>query len=115
MSATHGELYPACGPWPLVPECPKRAAGICLGRPISSGSAVAIFGWKVEPARTADRSRVPRAVWLVSEAIRVQQVEREIALRFGFGDFRDYLRSRRAMGWGYNRIARETGQHRDWV
>jgi hypothetical protein len=47
--------------------------------------------------------------------LRVRQVEREIALRFGFRDFTDYFRNRRARGWGYNRIARETGQNRDWV
>jgi hypothetical protein len=47
--------------------------------------------------------------------LRVRQVEREIALRFGFRDFTDYFRNRRDQGWGYNRIARETGQNRDWV
>jgi len=53
--------------------------------------------------------------WLITVDLRVSQVEREIARRLGFRDFGDYFRSRRAQGWGYIRIARETGQNRDWV
>ena len=33
----------------------------------------------------------------------------------GFASFDEYFKTRRSEGWGYNRIARETGQTRDWV
>jgi hypothetical protein len=42
-------------------------------------------------------------------------LERRIARRFGFLCFADYYADRRAQGWGLNRLARETGQTRDWV
>lgn len=41
--------------------------------------------------------------------------ERRIASRLGFASFADYYRDRRLKGWGLNRLARETGQSRDWV
>lgn len=42
-------------------------------------------------------------------------LERRIARLHGFACFADYYADRRAMGWGLNRLARETGQSRDWV
>ena len=41
--------------------------------------------------------------------------EEAIAAQLGFACFDEYFKTRRAQGWGYNRIARETGQTRDWV
>ena len=41
--------------------------------------------------------------------------EEAIAVQLGFASFDEYFKARRAQGWGYNRIARETGQTRDWV
>lgn len=45
---------------------------------------------------------------------RLQQ-EQDIAERLGFPDFESYFRTRRAQGWGYLRLASETGQSREWV
>jgi hypothetical protein len=43
------------------------------------------------------------------------QLEREIARGHGFACFADYYADRRSRGWGLDRLARETGQTRDWV
>jgi hypothetical protein len=42
-------------------------------------------------------------------------LERSIAMSHGFGCFADYFMARRERGWGLDRLARETGQTRDWV
>lgn len=42
-------------------------------------------------------------------------LERRIARRMGFSCFADYYADRRGLGWGINRLARETGQTREWV
>ena len=42
-------------------------------------------------------------------------LERSIAARHGFACFADYYAARRAEGWGLNRLARDTGQTREWV
>ena len=41
--------------------------------------------------------------------------EQAIALRLGFETFEAYIRERRAAGWGYQRLAKETGRTREWV
>jgi hypothetical protein len=43
------------------------------------------------------------------------QEEHGIAVRMGFGCFAEYFADRRARGWGLNRLARETGQTKDWI
>ncbi len=42
-------------------------------------------------------------------------LERAIARRLGFTCFAEYYRQRRSLGWGINRLTRETGQTRDWI
>lgn len=51
---------------------------------------------------------------VAASAERLRQ-EQAIAVELGFASFDEYFKTRRAEGWGYTRIARETGQTRDWV
>ena len=43
------------------------------------------------------------------------ELERSIATVHGFACFADYFADRRRRGWGIDRLARETGQTREWV
>jgi hypothetical protein len=41
--------------------------------------------------------------------------EDEMGRRLGFPDFGSYFRHRRSQGWGYDRIAKETGLSKDCI
>ena len=64
------------------------------------------------PLKTDDREFLAALGRQVRERL---LLERRIAMRHGFGCFADYFADRRVQGWGLNRLARETGQTRDWV
>jgi len=59
--------------------------------------------------------RAPAGASRLGRELRQLHLERDVAARFGFATFAEYLKDRESRGWGHTRIAREIGQNRDWV
>lgn len=71
--------------------------------------------WTTDAIAGADPSVVPLPRGADRRMRERLVLERRIALEHGFACFADYFADRRGRGWGLDRLARETGQSRDWM
>jgi hypothetical protein len=71
--------------------------------------------WPIDDKRDYDPNGSLFRVDLQRQVRERLALERRIAKRLGFACFADYYAARRAEGWGLDRLARETGQTRNWV
>ncbi len=71
--------------------------------------------WPIDDRPEQDPAGYALAPPLTRAARERLVLERSIARRLGFACFAEYYRQRRSLGWGINRLRRETGQTRDWI